>query len=1057
MMRSIIKFFAESKLTPLLILAAIMVGVGAVVALPREEEPQIRVPMVDVFINFPGGTAKEVQKRVIELGERKLWEVPDVEYIYTQAMRDQAVIIMRFKVGTVPSESLISSYAKVMSNYDLIPAGFQPPLVKPRSIDDVPFLTLTFSSKTLSPIQIRSRVAELRQRINAIPNISETNILGGRREIYLIEPNLEAMVASGVTLPQIRNTVLANNQRATLGDLPDSPSTKSVLELDGVIDNPEDLANLVVGIYQGRAVRLSDVATVRSSPDQHKCAVFNLTRDTSGPENAVTLTLAKRAGSNATSLAEEVLNMVRAESPELLGDEISMEVTRDYGHTAAEKANELLWHMLLAILGVSALIAWALGWRAAGVVAIAIPTTLAITLGAFYLLGYTLNRITLFALIFTIGILVDDPIVGVENIVRFLRTYADKFKDRLELTTAAMMEILSPLVLATVAVIAAIMPMAFVGGLMGPYMRPIPVGASIAMVVSMLVALTVTPWAAIRILKLPKKESEVSESSPRREDVLTRFYRWSMGGLLSSRRVRWLFIGSVALLLVGSFALVGTGAVKLKMLPFDNKSEFQVTLDMPAGTTLGRTTDTLKELSARILREEEVSSIQLYAGVAAPYNFNGLVRHSFLKNQTNQAELQVTLAPKDHRTRSSHAIAESLRGDLNAIAHAAGGYLQVAEIPPGPPVQSTIVVEVYGPDVDERLRLASHVEEILNSQSGLTDMVNLTEKPQTLRRLNIDSAKASLNGIALRDIASTLAAAVGGEGLGYSRVEDTPEPVAIMVRLSPADRADEKAALGLTLYNRFGRSVPLGDLVSEESRTIPPTYHGKNLLPVNYINADVSDSYGSPVYAMVELNSRLASLTTSDGQKVGVLWTHAPVENTGYAFKWDGEWQITYEVFRDLGIAFAAVLVLIFILVVGWFKSFRAPIVIMSPIPLSLIGILPAHAMAGIFFTATSMIGFIAGAGIVVRNAIILVDFIHLKLAEGLPLKQAVVEAGALRFRPMLLTAAAVVIGASVLLTDPIFQGLALSLIAGEVASTIISRTTVPLLFYRIYRKDYEK
>jgi multidrug efflux pump subunit AcrB len=976
-----------------------------------------------------------------------------VEYIYTQARRDGAVIIMRFKVGTHPSESLINSYAKVMSNSDLIPAGFQSPLVKPRSIDDVPFLTLTFSSPVLSPMELRGRVAELRQRINAIPNISETNILGGRKEIYLIEPRLDAMTGSGITLPQIRNTVLSNNARATLGDVPNSDFTKAVLELDGVIDSPDELANLVVGIYQGKAVRLGEVADARSAPDQHECAVFNLTRDASGPVNAVTLTLAKRAGSNATALAEEVLNLVKIESPHLWGDQVSMEVTRDYGHTAAEKANELLFHMLLAILGVSALIAWALGWRAAGVVAIAIPTTLAITLGAFYLLGYTLNRITLFALIFTIGILVDDPIVGVENIVRFLRTHADKFKNRLELTTAAMMEILSPLVLATVAVIAAIMPMAFVGGLMGPYMRPIPVGASIAMIVSMLVSLTVTPWAAIRILKkTPKPENE-----PPREDGLTRFYRWSMGGLLSSRAVRWSFIGVVALLFVGSLALIGTRSVRMKMLPFDNKSEFQVTLDMPAGTSLERTTDVLKTLSARIFKEKEVTSIQLYAGVAAPYNFNGLVRHSFLKSLPNQAELQVILAPKDKRARSSHAIAESLRADLNSIAHIAGGDLQLAEIPPGPPVQSTIVVEVYGPDVEERLRLARQVEAIFDLQKGVTDIVNLAEKPQVLHRLKLDSARATLNGIALGDISSTLGAAVGGEGLGYSRVVDTPEPVAIVLRLSPDDRATEEAALGLTLYNRYGRSIPLGELVGHEDQIIPPTYHGKNLLPVNYVNADVSDSYGSPVYAMAELNSRLASLRTSDGQKVDVLWTRAPVENTGYSFKWDGEWQITYEVFRDLGLAFAAVLVLIFILVVGWFKSFRAPLVIMSPIPLSLIGILPAHAMAGIFFTATSMIGFIAGAGIVVRNAIILVDFIHLKLAEGLPLREAVVEAGALRFRPMLLTAAAVAIGASVLLSDPIFQGLALSLIAGEVASTLISRTTVPLLFYRIYRKDYEK
>lgn len=1046
-MKSLIRFFAESKLTPLMVVAAILMGLGALAALPREEEPQIKVPMVDIFVQFVGGTPQEVQKRIVELGERKLWEIPNVEYIYTQARREGALIILRFKVGTQPSESLINTYTKVMSNADLMPTGAPTPLVKPRSIDDVPFMALTFSSDKLSPLEIRQRVAALQQRINAVPNVAETTIIGGKKEIFLVEPKPAELERYGITLNQITTLIGSTNGRGTVGDVL-KDGQKAIVEVDGLITSPQSLASLVVGVYQGSAITLGQVSNVTASPDQAEQAVYTLAKGEKNPAPAVTLSIAKRPGSNATALSEEVLELVKHEKT-ILGDQIAMEVTRDYGHTAKEKSDELLFHMLLAILGVSALIAWALGWRAAAVVAIAIPTTLALTLASFSFLGYTLNRITLFALIFTIGILVDDPIVGVENIVRFLRTKAGQFKNTIDLTAAAVMEIISPLVLATIAVIAAIMPMAFVGGLMGPYMRPIPVGASIAMIISMLVSLIVTPWAAVRLLKSNDKHSN------HKEGALTCFYRWSMGHLLSDRKLRWGFVGSMLIFFILAMSLIATGAVRLKMLPFDNKNEFQVTLTMPEGSTLEQTTAVLEKLRERLFKEEDVASVQFYTGTAAPYNFNGLVRHSFLKDQPNMAELQVNLLGKGKRHRASHAIAESLRTDLNHIAHDNKAYLQVAELSPGPPVLSTLVVEVYGPNINERIRLAAEVEKILEQQNGITDLVNLTEQPQALDRLAVDTSKATLNGIAVPEVQNTLMTALQGTPATLARIETANEPVAVMLRLGAEKRKDSTAALNLKLYNRYGRIVAIKDLVKSENLTVPPTLHSKNLLPVNYVLGDVADRYGSPVYAMAELDGKLRGLKTSDGQGVKTLWTHSPLDSSGYTLKWDGEWQITFEVFRDLGIAFGMVLILIFILVVGWFKSFRAPIVVMAPIPLSLIGILPAHALAGIFFTATSMIGLIAGAGIVVRNAIILVDFINLKLAEGLPLKEAVVEAGALRFRPMLLTAAAVVIGASVLLGDPIFQGLALSLIAGEVASTLLSRTMVPVLFYRLYRKDY--
>ena len=1052
MIHGLIRFFAGSKLTPLIVITAILLGIGALGALPREEEPQIKVPMVDVFVQFPGGSAQEVQKRIVELGERKLWEIPGIEYIYTQARREGALFILRFKVGTQPSESLIQTYTKVSANLDIMPAGAPQPLIKPRAIDDVPFLTLTFSSDRLTPMEVRQRVAALQQRINAIPNVSETTLIGGRKEIFLVEPMPSELDRYGITLNQIQSVIAATNSRSSVGDIQkDANSMKVAVEVDGLVTSPQSLASLVVGVYQGNAITLGRVAKVSSAPDQQEQAVYTLASGATKPTPAVTLSVAKRPGSNATALSKKVLERIRQDQATVLGSRISMEITRDYGRTAEEKSDELLFHLLLAVAGVSILIALALGWRAAAVVAIAIPTTLALTLASFSFLGYTLNRITLFALIFTIGILVDDPIVGVENIVRFLRTRAGKFKDTIDLTAAAMMEVINPLVLATITVIAAIMPMAFVGGLMGPYMRPIPVGASIAMVVSMLVSLIVTPWAAVRLLK------QGEEHKSRGEGVLTRFYRWSMRELLGSRVARWSFIGGIVMLLMFALALIGLGVVRLKMLPFDNKNEFQVTLTMPEGSSVEQTTDVLKRLSRRIFKEREVDSIQLYAGTAAPYNFNGLVRHSFLKNNPNQAEMQINLWPKNKRQRSSHAIAENLRFDLNAIAHESNAYLQVAESPPGPPVLSTLVVEVYGPDVAERIRLAGEVERILNQQSGITDVVNLTERPQPLERLSVDTGKATLNGISQNELQNMLMTALRGVPATFARIENAPEPVAVMVRLSADNRHDDASALNLKLYNRYGRTVALKDLVKSETLMIPPTVHSKNLLSVNYVLGDVADRYGSPVYAMAELEGKLRAIKTSVGAPLKTLWTGTPVDSNGYTLRWDGEWQITFEVFRDLGIAFGVVLILIFILVVGWFKSFRAPIVVKAPIPLSLIGILPAHAFTGIFFTATSMIGLIAGAGIVVRNAIILVDFINLKLADGLPLKEAVIEAGALRFRPMLLTASAVIIGASVLLGDPIFQGLALSLIAGEIASTFLSRTAVPVLYYRLYRKDHEK
>ncbi|MDD5658267.1 MAG: efflux RND transporter permease subunit, partial [Elusimicrobia bacterium] len=724
-------------------------------------------------------------------------------------------------------------------------------------------------------------------------------------------------------------------------------------------------------------------------------------------------------------------------------------VTRDYGETAKEKSDELLFHMLLATLSVTLLIALALGWREALVVAVAIPVTLALTLVVYYAAGYTLNRITLFALIFSIGILVDDAIVVVENIHRHFCLRDGRGLWRLSVDAVA--EVGNPTLLATWTVIAAILPMAFVRGLMGPYMRPIPIGASAAMLFSVAIAFIVSPWAFAHILeRFPPREHARTE-----ESGLDRFYRRFMTGLLESRRVRFWYFTAMLGLLAGAASLVLFKAVAVKMLPFDNKNEFEVVLDMPDGTALERTRRAADDMAAYLGALPEVVRVTSYLGTAAPYNFNGLVRHYFLRQRPDQADILVNLSPRQQRRRQSHDIARAARGPIQGIADRYGARVQVAEIPPGPPVLSTLVFELYGPDAAKREELARRLMALLRRSPGIVDVDTYLADPQTLKRLLVRRQKATLNAISAAVVAQTESAALAGETVDLAHVEEEREPVDIRLRLPPDRRRDLAPALSIALLSRNGTPIPVSGLASVEARAADqPIYH-KNLETLTYVLADVSGSQESPVYAILNLREPVRELARSLGIDLKEYYTRQPESSQQWALKWDGEWHITYEVFRDLGLAFAVVLVLIYILVVGWFKSFSVPLVIMAPIPLTLVGILPAHWAMGAFFTATSMIGFIAGAGIVVRNSIILVDFIGLRLKEGMPLEAAVVDAGAVRFRPMLLTAAAVVVGAAVILFDPIFQGLALSLMAGEVASTVLSRTAVPVLYFLLARREH--
>jgi multidrug efflux pump subunit AcrB len=1047
------KAFVSSKLTALIVLAAVTLGVFATVRLPREEEPQINVPMFDVLVPMPGSSSKEVERRVVEVGERRLMEIPGVEYVYSTAQTNGAFFIVRFKVGTNPDEAMTRVYTKVFSHEDSLAPGTGSPLIKPRSIDDVPVLALTLTGDDLSPLELRRAAARLREVIATVDDVSETELLGGRRRRLCVLFDPAALARRRLSPLDLAAMLKGSNSRVPAGT-EDSGDRSIEVQTDAFIRSAADLRSVVIGVSGGRPVRVSDVAKVVDGPDDddHEVLVYPGAAEggaaaSAAAEPAVTIAVSKRRGANATQVTRAALARVEEVRPELPKG-LKIAVTRDYGRSAEHKSNELLFHMLLATISVTILIALALGPREALVVLIAIPVTLSLTLLVYWLAGYTLNRITLFALIFSIGILVDDAIVVVENIHRHYSMGDGRPLWRLAVD--AVDEVGNPTLLATWTVIAAILPMAFVGGLMGPYMRPIPVGASFAMLFSAMIAFVVSPWAFVKILELWKPDPAACHA---KEGALDRLYRRAMGVLLDDGKARAGYFVLVALLLGGALALVPLKAVIVKMLPFDNKDDFEVVLTMPEGSSLAATRRTADEMSAELRRLPEARRVIAYLGLGAPYNFNGLVRHYFLRTNPNQADIVVQLTGKEERKRSSHEIAKSVRPSMRSIAESRGARVQVAEVPPGPPVLSTLVFEIYGPDEAKRADLARRLIALLKKTKDIDDVDTYVPEAQPLERLTVDREKATLNGIAPAQVAAAARVSLAGQDIDLAHVADEPEPVAIRLRLPPDLRRGLAGVRSVPLISRSGLPVTLGALTRTEDLSADPRYDRKNLRPVSYVIADVGGRTESPVYALLELRPQIDALAKDAGVGLAQYYARLPSDPSRYALKWDGEWQITYEVFRDLGLAFALVLILIYGLVVAWFESFTTPLVIMAPIPLSLVGILPAHWAIGAFFTATSMIGFIAGAGIVVRNSIILVDFVEQRRREGLTLRDAVIDAGAVRFRPMLLTAAAVVVGAGVILFDPIFQGLAVALMAGEVASTLLSRTTVPVLYYMLEKR----
>ncbi|MBX3745618.1 MAG: efflux RND transporter permease subunit [Verrucomicrobiae bacterium] len=1107
--------FIDSKLTPLIVLAAVLLGAFAVVMLPREEEPQIKVPMVDVMVAMPGFSAREVAERATRPMEKLLWEIPGVEYLYSTSREGESLVIVRFRVGEDLEESLVKLNQKLASNFDRIPHGVTTPLVKPRSIDDVPILALTFHSARYDHLTLRRLAAQVDDAVKQVPLVAETQLIGGsRRQLrVLLDPaRLAARQLSPVGLiPMLEQA----NRQFHSGGLT-SANREFLVETGAFLQSAADVGAVVVGVFNGRPVYLREVADIVDGAEEPSNYVFfgpgaahpsRSSPNLAAEEPAVTLTVAKRPGANAISVARDVLRKVDSLRGTEIPADVTVSVTRHYGATAAEKSNELLLHMAIAVVSVSLLIWLVLGWRESGIVAVAIPATLALTLLVFYLYGFTLNRITLFALIFSIGILVDDAIVVVENIVRHFHLPANRGRPWTAIAVEAVGEVGNPTILATFAVIFAVLPMAFVGGLMGPYMRPIPIGASAAMFWSLLIAFIVTPWASIRMLRwlggearllrhadrhpapaspnaaTPTTRSEASPGGPDvgppaidtsayQGDFLTRLYCRVMVPMIRRPRWRWLFLAANALLLLGAMATVVLGWVKVKMLPFDNKSEFQVILNMPEGTALERTAQAAREIAAALRDEPEVTDYQIYVGTAAPFNFNGLVRHYFLRRGAHVADLQVNLLPKHQRRAQSHDIAKRIRPAVAAIAERHGARVAVAEVPPGPPVLQTLVAEIYGPTEETRLALAREVRRIFSETEGVVDVDWYVEADQPKARFVIDKEKAALAGISAESISRTLRLAVQGVSVDLLHLPGEKEDVEIVLQL-PRDARSRPGQL-LALRVRSGDAnalpepgspntpplVPLRELVTLEYTTADKSIHHKNLMPVTYVIGDVAGVIESPVYAILQMNRALRDLDLrridpgSPAASLPILNASLPFSDRQLAMKWDGEWHITLEVFRDLGLAFGAVLILIYVLMVGWFRSFLTPLVVMVAIPFSLVGILPAHGLLGAFFTATSMIGFMAGAGIVVRNSIILVDFIELRVREGMPLAQAVVDAGAVRFRPMLLTAMAVVVGAGVILFDPIFQGLAIALMAGEIASLLISRMAVPVLYFMTHRSS---
>lgn len=1040
--------FIGSKLTPLIILATLLLGLFAVVVTPREEEPQIIVPMADVWLPFPGASAKVVEEQLTKPIERKLSEIKGVEYVYSISRPGGALIIVRFYVGQPMEASLVDLYDKLMASQDLFPPGAEPFLVKPKDVNDVPIVTVTLSSRRYEEYALRELAEQVLEEAKKVPGTSSGFITGGLTRELRVQIDPTRLKAYGLTPLQVAGVIRKENRALPTGRF-DSGNRSFLVETGRFIRSREDLESLVVGVSEQRPVYLRQVADVIDGPEEAKQYVwFGAKSQEDSP--AVTVAIAKQGGVSAVTVAEQILRKVDELKGATIPSDVTVTVTRDYGETAKEKADELLWHLGIAVAAVVAFLGLTLGVRPALVVSLAIPLTLALTLFTSMLIGYTINRVTLFALIFSIGILVDDAIVVVENTYRHLTL---RLRPHQEASIYAVDEVGNPTILATLTVIAALLPMAFVSGLMGPYMRPIPVNASIAMFFSLLVAFVVVPWFCQTCYRPGAVVKGVGHDAD--EDGWTaRLYRRLLMPLLAHRLLAALALGAVALLLVGSCLLFYTRQVVVKMLPFDNKSEIQLVVDMPEGTTLEETARVTKALGESLRTVPEVRDYQAYVGTASPFNFNGLVRHYYLRDQPHEADIQINLMAKHQRAAQSHDIARRLRGPVQEIARQYRANVKVVEVPPGPPVQSVLVGEVYGPDYGRQLAVAREIRSLFEATPGVVDVDDLIEADQVKYVFTVDRAKAALAGIPTDDIVQTLRMALEGTKIGLVHIPQEKSPVQVVLRLPLAARTGLEHFGEIGLRTSSGGIVQLSELLTVEETVQDKAIYHKNQKPVVYLLADVggpgAENAESPVYGVLGVGKQLEAYRPPEGYRIEQHYAAQPWSEERLTMKWDGEWQITYETFRDMGIAFAVAMLLIYVLIVGQFQSFLTPLIIMAPIPLTLIGILPGHWMTGSYFTATSMIGFIALAGIIVRNSILLVDFIQIQERAGVASVDAVIKAGAIRTRPIVLTAAALMVGAFVIILDPIFQGLAVSLLFGVGASTLLTLVVIPLLYYHM-------
>jgi len=1052
--------FINSKLTILLMVALMAIGIYSSFLIPREEEPQIIVPMADVLVGYPGASPTEIESRVVKPLEKIISNIKGVQHVHSIAMNGQSMMIIQFYVGENTEDSYVKLYDELMRHQGMFPPGVTQPLIKTRSIDDVPMLGLTFWSENYDDFQIRQIAEEVTSEIEKVKDVSITKVIGGRNRQLKVVLDKDKMAENGVDALGIMQMIQANNSSSQSGSFVNEDQ-EFLITTGKFLTSADDVKNLVVGVYKNMPVYLKQVADIQDGPSRPSSYVsfgfgkgneqFNANP---AEYSAVTLSVAKVKGADAMKISEKILTKVDQLKLNLIPSDVHVSVTRNYGETASHKVGELLLHLGVAILAVTILVMLAMGWRGGLVVFFSVPLTFALTLFSYYLLGYTLNRITLFALVFVVGIVVDDSIIIAENMHRHFKMKRLPFK---QAAIYAINEVGNPTILATFTVIAAILPMAFVSGMMGPYMSPMPIGASIAMILSLFVALTVTPYLGYHLLQEKEEQKQKEEEEGIEAGWIYKIYKKIEQPLLDSNSKRWVMLGITGVLLIGSVLMFFTKSVAVKMLPFDNKNEFQVVIDMPEGTTLERTAAVTQEIAQYLSTVPEVVNYQNYIGTSAPITFNGLVRHYDIRGGSNMADIQVNLLPKGERDLQSHDVAKLVRPEIQKISKKYGANVKLVEVPPGPPVLSTLVAEVYGPDYKEQIKVAYQVKEILENTTDVVDIDWMVEDVQIEYRLEVDKEKAMLNGIAPKQVVGNLTYLLKEYPISNLYDETSFDQVDIVLALNDADKTSLQDIQNIKIKGNQGNLVPISDLVSVKQDTLQKTIFRKDQKQVVYITADMAGGLESPVYAILGMKEKLEKIELPKGYKLNELYMEQPSDESDFAVKWDGEWQITLEVFRDLGTAFLVVIIIIYMLIVGWFENFKTPMVMMLAIPLSLIGIVLGHWLFGAFFTATSFIGMIALAGVMVRNSVLLIDFIEIRLNDGIPLKQAIIDAGAVRTTPILLTTGAVVIGASIILFDPIFQGLAISLVAGAIVSTLLTLIVVPMIYYMSEKKKWEK